>query len=200
MEEGDLLLLDYDGYVSCRGKPRDRAGHSLDNIEDLMKGVAGPPSTTWAASPAFDVFVGYLVLDAWIANTDRHALNWSLMRRGEEQALAPSFDHGSSLGSGSNERRVRSDLEAGVGRFCSKGFAHRFEGGRKVTLTELALRAARRSDRAGEAWFERLEVLSREDWEPLIAEMNGVSEERARFLSEVLDENRRRLLDARPHA
>lgn len=30
--------------------------------------------------PAFDVFTGYLLLDAWIANTDRHPHNWGVLR------------------------------------------------------------------------------------------------------------------------
>ena len=28
---------------------------------------------------AVDVFVGYLMFDAWIANTDRHHENWALV-------------------------------------------------------------------------------------------------------------------------
>jgi len=48
-------------------------------------------------------FGGYIVLDALIANTDRHHENWGLLRPIRETAgtvhtLAPSFDHASSLG------------------------------------------------------------------------------------------------------
>ena len=32
---------------------------------------------------ALDVFVGYLLLDAWIGNTDRHHENWGFVLVGE---------------------------------------------------------------------------------------------------------------------
>jgi HipA-like C-terminal domain len=49
-----------------------------------------------------DAFIGYLVFDALIGNTDRHHDNWGIMvlrHDGRPQLhLAPSFDHASSLG------------------------------------------------------------------------------------------------------
>ncbi len=49
-----------------------------------------------------DLFVGYLLFDAWISNTDRHHENWGVVgfREGGELCiyLTPSFDHASSLG------------------------------------------------------------------------------------------------------
>jgi hypothetical protein len=51
---------------------------------------------------AVGLFVGYLLLDAWIGNTDRHHENWGLLwqRTGARPkfVLAPSYDHASSLG------------------------------------------------------------------------------------------------------
>lgn len=199
MEAGDLLLLDYDGYVSCATKPKERTGHNLANIEQLMRGVVAPPDSRVEAWAAFEVFAGYLVLDAWIANTDRHAMNWSLMRRGTEQALAPSFDHGSAFGSGNNEQRVERLVEEGVRRFCERGYARRFEDGRHQPLTELALNATRLAGPQAWSWIERLGDLDESSWSCFIDEMDGVSEPRSRFMSAVLDQNRRRLLDARRH-
>ena len=46
---------------------------------------------------ALDVFVGYLLFDAWIANQDRHSENWGLVKLRDIFYLAPSYDHGSSL-------------------------------------------------------------------------------------------------------
>jgi hypothetical protein len=52
-------------------------------------------------------FVGYLMLDSWIGNTDRHSENWGLLFRVDDKNrngkkfrgdLAPTFDHASSLG------------------------------------------------------------------------------------------------------
>lgn len=47
---------------------------------------------------ARDVFVGYLMFDAWIANQDRHHENWGLVGTLRSTHLAPSFDHASSRG------------------------------------------------------------------------------------------------------
>lgn len=49
---------------------------------------------------AFEAFTGYLVLDALVANQDRHEENWAVLRPlpgGGEVTLAGSYDHGSSL-------------------------------------------------------------------------------------------------------
>ncbi len=51
---------------------------------------------------AGEVFVGYLLLDAWIGNGDRHHENWGFIRTastlGSTLHLAPTYDHASCLG------------------------------------------------------------------------------------------------------
>jgi hypothetical protein len=44
-----------------------------------------------------EVFAGYLLLDAWVANQDRHHQNWGAIRDGDQLLLAPTYDHGSLL-------------------------------------------------------------------------------------------------------
>jgi hypothetical protein len=48
-----------------------------------------------------EVFAGYLLLDAWTGNVDRHHENWALVYRVADgmRALSPTFDHASALGS-----------------------------------------------------------------------------------------------------
>ena len=67
---------------------------------------------------ARDHFIGYLVLDALIGNTDRHHENWGIVvvPHGDDNAyhLAATFDHASSLGreltdAGRNERLTTND-------------------------------------------------------------------------------------------
>ena len=49
-----------------------------------------------------EAFLGFLLIDAWIGNTDRHDNNWGILERstqdGPVRYLAPTFDHASSLG------------------------------------------------------------------------------------------------------
>lgn len=62
------------------------------NLPIEMSGVPG-------VETAVDVFVGYLMLDAWIANQDRHHENWAVIVTPERNVhLAPTYDHASSLG------------------------------------------------------------------------------------------------------
>jgi hypothetical protein len=47
---------------------------------------------------AIDVFIGYLILDALIGNSDRHHENWGYISNGDKNYLAPNYDLASSLG------------------------------------------------------------------------------------------------------
>jgi hypothetical protein len=83
---------------------------------------AGPDAySRWAGdvggapfdATAFDVFAGYVVLDAWVANRDRHDNNWAVLRpitlSADPLRLCGSYDHASSLGFNvtDEERSVR---------------------------------------------------------------------------------------------
>lgn len=69
-----LLAQTVPDYVSG---DRHRRGHSLENIRLALERYGPPPQAAVPTSfRAFDVFVGYLILDAWIANRDRHDENW----------------------------------------------------------------------------------------------------------------------------
>jgi len=78
--------------------------------------VVGPPldfTTTPGLRSGADVFVGYLMLDAWIANQDRHHENWGLVRTEEGNIhLAPSYDHASSLGRNEMDAKRRARLDS----------------------------------------------------------------------------------------
>lgn len=54
---------------------------------------------------ALGVFIGYLMFDVWIANQDRHSENWGVIRAGGDMYLAPTYDHGSSLGRQETDER-----------------------------------------------------------------------------------------------
>lgn len=191
LASGDALLAEYPGYVSCANDPklRERTGHNLDNIADLMDGLAGPPETPCEGWPAFDVFAGFLVFDAWIANTDRHALNWAAVYRGSEIRLSASFDHGSALGSGLREHRLPAD----VGRWCGRGMATRFEGGGSVTLVDLALDALDRAGPMAREWVTRLSAITRDQWLEVLRGVEGLSDSESTFMERVLATNQRRL-------
>lgn len=69
---------------------------------------------------------GYLVLDAVVGNTDRHSENWGVLQSQDDSrrivGLAPSYDHGSSLGRElMDERRERLLSDNQVGGYVERG-------------------------------------------------------------------------------
>jgi len=130
---GNQLLFELDpGYdVSTRYKARK---HTLPAIRDTLesfnvKALTGarlnwPPDFT-----AGDLFAGYLLLDAWIGNTDRHHENWGIIEGGGERRLAPSFDHASSLGRNEPADRITLRLSGKDPRVTVKSYIRRCRSG-----------------------------------------------------------------------
>ena len=76
-----------------------RADHTLENIWLALDRTFESEA---ARTEAKNQFAEYLVLDAVVGNTDRHSENWGILQRQDVsrrvESLAPSYDHGSSLG------------------------------------------------------------------------------------------------------
>jgi hypothetical protein len=124
-------------------KDPDRRGHTLANIARVLEGYGAPPDFDGPADfDAFDVFAGYLLLDACVANQDRHSQNWSVLfwDKGDRKLMA-SYDHASSLGFQLTDARRELILSGkpGIPVWSGRGGAQRFEGGRSVTLVGHAL-------------------------------------------------------------
>lgn len=182
-----------------------RPGHTLANIRLALDGVAAPPGFIGPPDlSGFDVFVGYLILDALVANRDRHEQNWAVLRPqllGQPVRLAPSYDHGGSLGykiaDEERERRLRnpSSMESWV----RKGTAHRFEyvPPPPSLVDHAAAGASMCSSAAAQWWKGRLTKLDLTDLRTALAKgVPGMSALAATFANELLNLNLRRLQDA----
>ena len=180
---------------------REHPQYTVDLVYGCIRETAAPAGFPQVQSlTGFDVWAGYLVFDAWIANTDRHHENWGVLvhRLDGSRRLAPSFDHGSSLGFNESPSRMATkaldarDLE----RWCSRGRSGHFAG--RPNLVDVAAAAL---DLAGHDawlhWMAQLRQLRREDWTTVIGRVPAarMSEDARTFVSSVLDVNRRRLLD-----
>jgi len=115
---GNELLVELDSSYPQREFYRvsqhmvQRIKHSLsqDFVTSAQTGnLPGELSTPLA------LFLGYLLLDALIGNTDRHHENWGVLDRtvnGERVAeLAPTFDHASSMGRELTDARIAALLD-----------------------------------------------------------------------------------------
>jgi len=98
---GNELLLAHDPDYPAEERFKVRQ-HTVEVVVEVL-GSLGPPGAAWmGATPegigtALDVFAGYVMLDAWIANQDRHHETWGALGDGEPMTLAPTFDHGAAL-------------------------------------------------------------------------------------------------------
>lgn len=201
-QNGANLLADIPGYRyrDSRGRPpRNHVGHSVANIVDRLRDFdVGPPVGTSGVQTAAAAFAGYLVLDAWIGNLDRHEENWAVIRDGSGLVtLAASYDHGAALGAALTEaRRAALAVDVvGLAAYAAKGFAKKFEHGAKVPLTSTAAEAL---DRAGTTarvhWLSRLEAVRPGDIRDALAGIPRMSDPARTFCEQLLTINRRRVL------
>ena len=109
--------------------------HTIGNIWKVLEHFCGAKRAVGEAKARI---AEYLVLDALIGNTDRHHENWGMLRDRDgkrwRHAVAPSFDHASSLGRELQperrkrfleEHRVGSYVEGGRGAIFWSAEAHR---------------------------------------------------------------------------
>jgi hypothetical protein len=206
-----LLVRDPD-YPGAEGRKYKVREHAVDAVAEVVSGWELPPPAFAGNLPhgvetALDVFIGYVMLDAWIANQDRHHENWAAIRDGDRLLLAPTFDHGASLARNltdeeRDERMTTRDANRQIPEFVRKARSA-FYGqatDAKPLLTFDAWRAfASRGRVAASAWLERLRSIDDNDVNKLMAEvpparMTKICRE---FTLRLLTENQRRLLEGR---
>lgn len=202
MHHGSVLLSEL--VADFDPMDRGRRGHNLETITQALAGCSPPPDLSESLGlTAFDVFCGYLILDAWIANQDRHSDNWSVLIDPQGQRyLMASYDHASCLGFNLDDRtrkRVLHELEGhpGVRHWVKQGRARRFEDGRTCSLVDFAAHACRRAASDGcRYWLARLAAVTDAEEKRIVDSVDGLSHLTRTFCMAVLQANRRRLLDA----
>jgi hypothetical protein len=186
--------------------------HSVENIfttfeplnVQLPKEPAPPEITT-----AQQTFLGYLMLDAWIGNTDRHHENWALIRRFENgvltDRLAPTHDHASSLGAilPDEQRRDRlttKDQNRTIEAYAAKGRSAIFgnEADTKpLSLIDAFQAASTHNPQASKIWLDKLESVTIEKIKEVFERLPGerATDTAKEFAIRLLEINRRRLLE-----
>lgn len=200
------VVKDYDGEL--RYKQRK---HTLANIYTIFKENEILLPIGWAGidgiNNAGDMFIGYLLLDAWIGNQDRHHENWGLILdiRAEQYHLAPTFDHASSLArelrDEKREERVSTkDKGMKIEKFVQRArsaFYSKQTDNKPLYTIDAFWEAASAAEGAAGVWLELLREIRPLDIERAIdkvpeEEMSDVSKE---FTNKMLEINRNRLLE-----
>lgn len=154
---------------------------------------------------AGDQWAGYLLLDAWIGNSDRHHENWAVLRHGASTWLAPSYDHAASLGRNlpveKVERRLTEvDPRVTVAAFCKRARSAFFGADGKALHPAAAFEtAARLRPAAGAYWRAQLAAVDEDAIEDELRTIPAerITEPHRAFAGRMLACNRRRLLEAR---
>lgn len=160
---------------------------------------------------ASDVFIGYLMLDAWIANQDRHHENWAHVVVPEDGTrsvhLAPSYDHASSFGSNEPDAKRESRLTTrDIGRSMEKyverarsAFYLTPNSSRPLSTIDAFQEAASKRPEAARVWLKQLEGISSSDTRSILERIPKaeVTEVAIEFTQKILELNRERLLKSR---
>jgi hypothetical protein len=210
---GNQLLLardpNYPGGIQRRYKVKE---YTVTAVAECIEHLA-LPSAEWIANLPNDigtargVFVGYIMLDAWVANQDRHHQNWGAIRVPEQETmlLAPTFDHGASLARNLSDEERKNRLESrdmgrrlpnfakrAVSRFCASPTDDRL-----LSTLDAFSRFAKIDPEAAWLWMERLARVTSDEIEFIVQEVppNRMSEIAHVFTQELLVENQKRLLE-----
>lgn len=201
---GNELLQEVDSsypVAQLRGVSKHTVSAVLERLEPMQ-----PPVDNSELPSAADWFVGYLLLDAVIANSDRHHENWGVLQQTstDVRRLAPSYDHASSLGRELRDERRRERLATRdprhtvdfyIGRARSAIF-HDVAAKKPLHPTEAFLLAKQYRARAGQAWLARLDDLSDNTFEDIVARLPDtiMSELSRRFALRMLATTRQTIL------
>jgi hypothetical protein len=186
--------------------------HTLRTVLAYLKSADVLPPLDWIPPPdigtGIDVFVGYLLLDAWIANQDRHHENWGVVVSPDSAVhLAPTYDHASSLGRGETDSARTDRLETrdkgrSVLHYVQRGQSAFYppSGEKPLGTLDAFIEAGRIRPNAAKAWLDKLAAIPQQQ---VAAIFDDVPEQlitlpAKRFALEILRLNRERLLSTRP--
>lgn len=200
LEHGNELLQAVNPAYD-KDQQREAVGYTLEAVWGALDGIGVPKDCQPPVSAATDLFAGILMLDALIANTDRHHENWGALTFGADRWLAPTYDMGTCLGfQEPDEERVRL-LDRGGGHsmdmWVKRGRSGHFES--KPRLMQLAVEGlVRVADTVRMHWLERAEAFDLEWWRGTIDSVPParMSHPARMFAFEIVRLNRERLLDA----
>jgi hypothetical protein len=153
-----------------------------------------------------EVFVGYLMMDAWVANQDRHHENWGFVVKPESGTihLAPSYDHASSLGSHETDdnrlqRLTTHDRRRSMNQYVNKAVSPFFASSsaeKPLSTIEAFVDAGEIWPDAADTWLSRIEQVSLLDTRSILEQIPAerISRVGIDFALKILELNQTRLL------
>jgi hypothetical protein len=197
------ICLDYPQDI------KDLSQHTLNNVFDVLENPSVNLPLHWqpldGIETAIDVFIGYLLLDAWIGNSDRHHENWAFIDLESKSYLAPTYDHASSLGremfDEKRERKLNTrDRGSSINAYVNKceSCLYAKVGDEKPLKTFDAFRdAAKLYPQAANIWLDSLAKISANNTLDLFERIpdSCISSIAIEFAQKILEINQHKLLN-----
>ena len=157
-------------------------------------------------STATGIFVGYLMLDTWIANQDRHDENWGVVfdAYDSQTHLAPTFDHASGFGRNEPDEERESklitrDQGRSISNYVLRAKSAFYSSSNDTKLTTIdAFKMMKDTDpKAARYWLEQLDRISILDTRAILSKIpkGTMTEIALEFAQKILELNRERLLE-----
>jgi hypothetical protein len=141
------------------------------------------------------LFIGYMMLDCLVNNSDRHDHNWEVMAVGEQIELVSSFDHGLALGStDEDEDKPTLSLADYVERYSQSCFQ---SGYNKLPTLTVFERCVGLYPDAARIWQKRLTQVTLAQIEEVFRHIpeGRITPIAAKFAIDLLDFNQQRISD-----
>lgn len=188
---------------------KDLSQHTIDNVFNAIGDASVNLPIDWTPperiSYATETFVGYLLLDTWIGNNDRHHENWAFISLEENIYLAPTYDHASCLGRIESDSKKKSRLTTNDVGFSVQAYVEKCNsalyarvGDQKTLKTFNAFREAQqRYPDAARVWLNNLARVSSNDTLELFERIpsHRISQTAIEFAQKILELNQSKLLD-----
>ncbi|MBC1224669.1 HipA-like protein [Nostoc sp. UCD121] len=149
---------------------------------------------------AVHTFVGYLLLDAWIGNSDRHHENWAVISLEEKIYLAPTYDHASSMGrellDEKRHLKLNNKSVAGYAEKCNSVLYASVDDRKPLKAVDAFREAQQRYPNAARVWLDNLARVSSNDTLDICRRIPSerISQTAIEFAQKILEFNQSRLL------
>ncbi|NMG11245.1 HipA-like protein [Brasilonema sp. UFV-L1] len=181
--------------------------HTTENIFTALTQTSVNLPVNWTPpngiTTSAETFVGYLLLDAWIGNTDRHHENWAFISLGSKTYLAPTYDHASSMGRELLDDKRLSLLNnktvTGYAQKCASAIYASVEDTKPLKTFDAFREAQQRYPNASSVWLDNLAKVSSNDTLELFQRIPSewISQTAIEFAQKILEFNQNKLLKLR---
>jgi len=198
------IVLDYP--TDSRNLSQHTINSALDAIANDSVNLPFDWNPPEGISNPVETFVGYLLLDTWIGNTDRHHENWAFVNLADKTYLAPTYDHASCLGRNESDKKREERLKTKDSGFSVEAYARKSPSAFYAQVGDKTLKtfdafdlAAQSYPDAASLWLDCLANISSTSTLELFERIpkERISASAIKFAQKILEVNQSRLLKLR---